>query len=122
MALFHRPLPRTLEASLRDLEEPNKLVRRSAIKDLARHSREEATDQIVAALLKALRDDDPLVRTEAAYSLGDARARDALPALLMAVAAARFLLVTFPELPICRSISACRREKRVSTRSWTEKG
>ena len=85
MALFHRPLPRTLEASLRDLEESNKLVRRSAVHDLARHSREEATEEIVSALLKALRDEDPLVRTEAAYSLGDARARDALPALLAAV-------------------------------------
>jgi len=85
MALFHRPLPRTLEAALRDLEEPNKLVRRSAVADLSRHAREEATEPIIAALLKALRDEDPIVRTEAAYALGDARASDALPALLVAV-------------------------------------
>jgi len=85
MALFHRPLPRTLEAAIRDLKEKNPSVRRSAIQDLGRHSREQATKRIVDTLLEALRDDDPVVRTEAAYCLGDAKAREALPALLVAV-------------------------------------
>ena len=85
MALFHRPLPRTLDAALRDLKEKNPVVRRSAIQDLGRHAREEATPPIVDALLDALRDEDPLVRTEAAYCLGDAEAKRALPALLLAV-------------------------------------
>ncbi len=85
MALFHRPLPRTLDAALRDLKEKNAVVRRSAIQDLGRHAREEATPPIVDALLDALRDEDPLVRTEAAYCLGDAEATRALPALLLAV-------------------------------------
>lgn len=85
MALFHRPLPRTLDASIRDLSEKSPMVRRSAIQDLGRHSREEATPQIIEALLGALRDEDPLVRTEAAYCLGDARAKEALAALLVAV-------------------------------------
>jgi len=85
MALFHRPLPRTLDASIRDLKEKNPVVRRSAIQDLGRHAREEPTPEILDALREALRDDDPLVRTEAAYCLGDAKASEALPALLVAV-------------------------------------
>ena len=85
MPLFHRPLPRTLEASIRDLKEKNPVVRRSAIRDLGRHAREQTTPAIVDALLDALRDADPLVRTEAAYCLGDAEAKEALPALLVAV-------------------------------------
>ncbi|MCL2823818.1 MAG: HEAT repeat domain-containing protein [Polyangiaceae bacterium] len=85
MALFHRPLPRTLAASLRDLKEKNPTVRRSAILDLARHSREEATPEIIDALLEAMSDVDPTVRTEAAYCLGDATAERALPTLLLAV-------------------------------------
>ncbi|HQB42993.1 MAG TPA: HEAT repeat domain-containing protein [Polyangiaceae bacterium] len=85
MALFHRPLPRTLEAALRDLKEKSVLVRRSAVQDLGRHAREQATSAIEEALLEALRDDDPLVRTEAAYCLGDMKSKRALPLLLVTV-------------------------------------
>jgi len=84
MSLFHRPLPRTLPAALRDIEDNKIAVRRSAVRDLARHTESRSPD-VIAALQKALRDADPAVRTEAAYALGDARASEALPALLVAV-------------------------------------
>lgn len=83
--MFYRPLPRTLQASLRDISDPSERVRRSAITDLARHARDEATVAVQEALQKALQDKDPLVRTEAAYALGDAHVDAALPALLMAI-------------------------------------
>ncbi|MCU0689900.1 MAG: HEAT repeat domain-containing protein [Polyangiaceae bacterium] len=67
------------------MNEPNKLVRRSAVQDLARHAAQDASPEIVSALQKALRDEDPFVRREAAYTLGDTRVVDALPALLLAV-------------------------------------
>lgn len=84
MSLFHRPLPRTLPAALRDIEDKKIAVRRSAVQDLARHT-ESKPPEVIAALTKALRDPDPAVRTEAAYALGDAQATDALAALLVAV-------------------------------------
>lgn len=84
MSLFHRPLPRTLPAALRDIEDKRIAVRRSAVTDLARH-KETKSPEVLAALQKALRDTDPAVRTEAAYALGDARAADALPALMVAM-------------------------------------
>jgi HEAT repeat protein len=85
MALFHRPLPRNLDAALRDLKEKSAIVRRSAMQDLGRHVQQNSPPRVVEALLAALRDEDPIVRTEAAYCLGDAKAREALPALLLAV-------------------------------------
>ncbi len=83
--MFHRLLPRTLAACLRDLENPTAKVRRSAIADLARHVREQPDGAMIEALQKALRDDDAMVRMEAAYSLGDARRSEALPGLQMAI-------------------------------------
>lgn len=83
--MFHRPLPRTLQASLRDIDDPSERVRRSAISDLARHARGEVTPPVQEALQKALQDKDAMVRTEAAYALGDAHVVGALPALLMAI-------------------------------------
>jgi hypothetical protein len=83
--MFHRPLPRTLEAALRDVHDANQRVRRSAIVDLARHAREAASVPIQLALQKSLTDPDPIVRAEAAYALGDAKVTDALPVLLMAI-------------------------------------
>jgi hypothetical protein len=85
MAIFHRLLPRTLAACLRDLNDPAAKVRRSAIVDLARLVSAQPTAAMTEALQKAVGDDDPIVRTEAAYALGDAQAAHALPSLLMAV-------------------------------------
>jgi HEAT repeat protein len=83
--MFHRPLPRTIEAALRDVRDANQRVRRSAIVDLARHARQAAPEPIQIALQKSLTDPDPMVRAEAAYALGDAKVTAALPALLMAI-------------------------------------
>ena len=85
MAIFHRLLPRTLPACLRDLNDPAAKVRRSAIVDLARLVAQQPTASMTEALQKALGDEDPIVRTEAAYALGDAQATPALASLLMAV-------------------------------------
>ncbi len=84
MALFHRPLPRTLPAALRDIEDKKIEVRRSAVQDLARYT-DSQSPEVLAALQKALRDTDPVVRTDAAYALGDAKAVDALAALMVAM-------------------------------------
>lgn len=85
-ALFQlRPLPRTLEAALRDLQDPKAGVRRSAVADLARlaHTdhRSEALDALTARLLD---DDDADVRADAALGLADAEGRGALDALVEA--------------------------------------
>lgn len=85
MALFHRPLPRTLPACLRDLSESNPLVRRSAMEDLARFVHPDQHVSITEALMKGLQDSDAIVRMHAAYDLGDARVTDALSSLLLAV-------------------------------------
>lgn len=85
MALFHRPLPRTLEACLRDLAEKSPLVRRSAIEDLRRFVHPQQADSITKALLASLSDTDALVRMHAAYALGDAQVSGALASLLVAI-------------------------------------
>ncbi len=83
--MFYRPLPRTLEAALRDIADPSDRVRRSAIIDLARHARDAGSAEVQEGLTKALQDKDAMVRTQAAYALGDARMSGALPALQMAM-------------------------------------
>ncbi len=82
--MLYQPLPRTLDAALRDVSDPKPLVRVSAVRDLVPHA-SEARDRVVAALEKALSDDNALVRAHAAEALGDVGAADALSALLVAV-------------------------------------
>jgi HEAT repeat protein len=81
------PLPRTLEASVRDLSSEKAQVRGSAIRDLVRHAREsdETRARAIPLLEKALKDDAPGVRSAAAIALADLRAHEALAALLVAV-------------------------------------
>jgi HEAT repeat protein len=82
------PLPRTLDASLRDLGSERASTRASAIRDLVRHAlRSDATrERAIPALERALRGDDtPAVRSEAAVGLADLASREALPTLLVAV-------------------------------------
>jgi len=80
-----RSLPRTLEASLRDVSSSKKPeVRADAIRDLLRHS-DNARAQVVRGLEGALRDVDPRVRALAATALSDTEATEALPSLLVAV-------------------------------------
>ncbi len=82
--MFHRPLPRTLPAAIRDAGSAKIAVRRAAVVDLARYA-EDNPEDVGAALQKALRDSDPLVRTDAAYALGVCGLADALPGLVVAM-------------------------------------
>lgn len=60
-------------------------MRESAVRDLVRHA-DEARDDVVRALERALRDDDaPPVRSAAALGLADIGGNEALPALLVAM-------------------------------------
>jgi HEAT repeat protein len=81
------PLPRTLEASVRDLSSAKPGTRASAIVDLARHAaRDDGTRaKAVPMLEKALHDEAPAVRSAAAVALGDLGAKEALAALLVAM-------------------------------------
>ncbi|HEY8942612.1 MAG TPA: HEAT repeat domain-containing protein, partial [Polyangiaceae bacterium] len=74
------PLPRTLEAAVRDAGSERREVRRSAVRDLARHARDsvEAEKTLRRALLE---DADAEVRADAALALADAGARLAAPDL-----------------------------------------
>lgn len=81
------PLPRTLEASLRDLASAKPEVRASAIGDLVRHARrdDDVKEQALTELEAMLADEHPGVRAAAAIALGDLEAKDLLPKLLVMV-------------------------------------
>jgi HEAT repeat protein len=82
------PLPRNLEASFRDLESEKPATRASAVRDVVRHSlkSDSTRARAIPALERALKNDAaPGVRAEAAVALADVAAREALPALLVAV-------------------------------------
>ncbi|HWL85525.1 MAG TPA: HEAT repeat domain-containing protein, partial [Polyangiaceae bacterium] len=82
------PLPRNLEASMRDLGSARAATRASSIPDLVRHARvdEDVRARAIPLLEKALASDEiPEVRSAAAVALGDLGAHEALSALLVAV-------------------------------------
>jgi len=88
------PLPRNLEASLRDLGASRAETRASSIADLVRHSQSageggeagEVRARAIPLLEKALGSDEAaVVRSAAAVALGDLGASEALSALLIAV-------------------------------------
>src|SRR5580704_1710738 len=82
------PLPRTLEASFRDLGSTSYATRASAIRDLVRHAvdDEAARGRAIPLLERALASDTAsAVRAAAAVALADLRAGDALATLLVAV-------------------------------------
>jgi HEAT repeat protein len=81
------PLPRTLEASIRDLSSQRPATRASAVTDLARHAATDGNTRIRAISLfeHALSDEAAAVRASAAVALADLRAAEALPALLIAI-------------------------------------
>ncbi len=81
------PLPRTLEASVRDLDSARPEIRVSAIADLLRHARENSAvrERALPLLEKRLDDPQSKVRAAAAVALADLDAKDAVPALLRAV-------------------------------------
>jgi HEAT repeat protein len=79
------PLPRTFAAAMRDLGAEKASDRSAAVRDLTRYT-DEARDQVVRALQKALRADAAgEVRAAAATALSDVGACEALPELLLAV-------------------------------------
>lgn len=81
------PLPRTLEASLRDLDSAKPEIRASAIGDLVRHARrdDDVKKKALPKLEARLADEHPGVRAAAAIALGDLEAKDLLPKLLLLV-------------------------------------
>jgi HEAT repeat protein len=88
IVLAPAPLPRNLEASFRDLSSERAATRASAIRDVVRHAHrgDSVRERALPAIEKALRSDPAApVRAEAATALADLAAREALPALLVAV-------------------------------------
>lgn len=84
--LGYDPLPRNLEAALRDVRDPKAWVRLSAVRDLARHAEGAGTEQVISALISCLESDASAeVRGAAALALADARAEGATPGLLSAL-------------------------------------
>lgn len=84
--LGFQPLPRTLEAALRDAEHSRPDVRLATLTDLKRHAR-DGSDAAVRALLKQLSaDPEPQVRAGAALALADIDAKSELTALVAATA------------------------------------
>ncbi len=81
------PLPRTLEASLRDLSSEKPEARASSIKDLARHAQTDdaARAKAIPLFERALQDAHAGVRGAAAIALADVKGVEALPSLLHAV-------------------------------------
>lgn len=78
------PLPRTLEAALRDAEHARADVRLAVLSDLKRHAR-GGSDAALRALTKQLSADaEPRVRAGAALALADIDAQSALPELIAA--------------------------------------
>lgn len=80
-------LPRNLEASFRDLGSDRPATRASAVRDVVRHAlRSDAIrTRAIPLLERALKDEAPGVRAEAAVALADVAASEALPSLLVAV-------------------------------------
>lgn len=74
------PLPRKLEAALRDIQSEKLEVRISALRDLVRHAR-GGEAQAARALRQALTDAVEAVRAEAALGLSDAESRESAEAL-----------------------------------------
>lgn len=74
------PLPRTLNAALRDFEDPKLRVRLAALRDLVRHARDGSTEA-ERALERALADPLADIRAAAAVALADAERAHGVEAL-----------------------------------------
>jgi HEAT repeat protein len=81
------PLPRTLDASVRDVASTKAEVRVSALADLVRHGRTDdpTRDRVLPLVERALADDIAQVRAAAAVALGELGSGCALPRLLVAI-------------------------------------
>jgi HEAT repeat protein len=80
------PLPRTLEASLRDVEDVRPDVRLATLADLKRHARGGSDPALRALVARLNLDPEPQVRAGAALALADIDARAELEALVTAAA------------------------------------
>ena len=80
------PLPRTLEAALRDAEHARPDVRLASLVDLKRHARAGSHDAVRALVTRLKSDPEPQVRANAALSLADIDARAELDTLVAAAA------------------------------------
>lgn len=78
------PLPRTLEAALRDAEHTRVDVRLAALSDLKRHARKGEASARATLLRRLAADPEPQVRAGAALALADIDAREALEGLVAA--------------------------------------
>lgn len=99
-----KPLPRTLDAALRDIQHRRRHVRQSAVSDLGRLARGDARTPALAALVHGLANDsDAAIRGACALALADADAQSELDALVDAAKAeqvhvAEMALVAIREL------------------------
>ena len=84
--LGFQPLPRTLEAALRDVEHARVDVRLASLADLKRHARSGSDDAVRALVGRLKSDPEPQVRANAALSLADIDARAELDTLVAATA------------------------------------
>jgi HEAT repeat protein len=82
--LGFQPLPRTLDAALRDAEHDRTDVRLATLSDLKRHARDGSAAALRALSQRLSADPEPSVRAGAALALADIDAHDALPALVAA--------------------------------------
>ena len=110
------PLPRNLEASVRDLDSARPETRVSAVADLLRHARADdaVRERAIPLLLERLDDEQSKVRAAAAVGLADLDAKDAVPALLRAVDdddayVRQMVLNTLGELADTRALPRLRR-------------
>ena len=106
------PLPRTLEAALRDAQHARPDVRLAALSDLKRHARGGETGAAGALLARLTNDPEPQVRAGAALALADIDARDALEPLVSAASDAeaavrQMALMAVGELAPPQHASAC---------------
>src|SRR5690242_4886354 len=76
------PLPRTLEAALRDAEHARPDVRLGALSDLTRHARGGIEGALSASVVRLRADPEPQVRASAALALADIDARAELSVLV----------------------------------------
>jgi len=107
------PLPRTLEAALRDLRASKASVRAEAVRDLVRHA-EDARPRVIQALEEALRDGEAAVRAAAATALADIEGQEAIEALLAAASdddttACQMIIAALGELGDARATERLRR-------------
>lgn len=110
------PLPRTLEASVRDLDSAKPEIRASAIHDLLRHARgdDAVRERAIPLLRKRLDDPQSKVRAAAVVGLADLVAKEEVPLLLLAVDdddayVRQMALTALGELPDKRALPRVRR-------------